>query len=1177
MLLNLLQLLQSDDQTTYTDKVNYNFDQLLSMGGGPIGPTGFQGIQGVPGTQGVQGFQGPKGDDGTVWYVVPSTTAPNGSSVPPPKIGDFWLQTDTLEVWEYLGSPAMWTNTGNLLSSTGVFSAGGANNLLFTSPSPTRSLVLSPIAYGAGQDSQGGAFSFDYKLKVVGTSGSPMIRLAVADNPSTENLPSEQTKLSVQKLIDANYPSSKNWRFNLENLNGDISFNLTGNNLTIYPQIASVSAFDFGAQVKLQSNAADRLLSFSGTNTGFQLFHVGRHTGLTNPGDKLFSISDNGQVSFGSSFGNAFSNPTSSADFHIDVLGEDLSMSATSPVDWLRLRGRTVTGGGAWDSMVVNHNRLFVDSGGPSNRSSMIKFQHVSGGANYHFIGFTGGSDSASAPLRAQMRMGYNGAYYLSADISGRIGIGDTTFIKTYNNSGSGVFQSKLNIQGNTGPTGGSFISGGTAHGGIHLMINPFTGGGVGQQVGITAGGLGTNQLTTYAGIHFVDQSSTTNQGLDIAMSTGLYANSGETLRRTITRGGDHYWWGKNDANLYMLLEPGGLGTNVNDFMHLSAFESTSNTYKDIIFNRGTDASGFGNGFVGIGGLQGFGEPISATNTLVKGQYYVCVTAASVTFNPGFAPFTTVYNAGDFFSALNSFISSTTVISGTVARAKPFSKLHVNDSVTFGTRKDGAYSTVGARSFTVGNNHTASNTRSIIVGGSGHTSSGTDTVIIGYNGAAGINATISNSIVLATTTNVTTANPTLPSALTVYTSGPVGTGAATTNNYYAPSSSPILNLSTFVTPAGLSMGDMGRSLSLEARIASAADPTKMPVSLEFIARNNSIAYPIGLVSGMLESAAPANGRISVSIIDAGLLYETAYFNSFGLTLVAQAGTSLGAYPSSKIQTEKSKVDGGSGTLLQLTAGDAFSTGGPAVGGNLLLDAGRGAAGGANGSINIGAASSIFGTYSPDSINMTAVTSINATAPTTNINSSTAVNVTSPITTVNGATTLNGTVTIPGTNVLIGGTPPYYSGKVRFYSGIPQTFSLSNTTIVLKQFTTPSDGITRTYKIEMQVSVKLNGEVLTANGLPMGDYTVQILQSGGPVGSGFVPGISGLIIASTNHVLINSGNGNYGNYTSDSAYIFGIATLPPGAIIQFTLFSPNSTTHGNAYVTGDQGIAMMTEL
>lgn len=123
-LLNLLQLLQTDDQATLIDKINFNLDQILSMGGGPPGATGNTGGQGVPGQQGIQGFQGDPGEDGAYWFVQPSSVAP---SVPTPKDGDLWLQTDNNNVLQYTGSPLTWTVVGNLSApnQTGVVRSNG--------------------------------------------------------------------------------------------------------------------------------------------------------------------------------------------------------------------------------------------------------------------------------------------------------------------------------------------------------------------------------------------------------------------------------------------------------------------------------------------------------------------------------------------------------------------------------------------------------------------------------------------------------------------------------------------------------------------------------------------------------------------------------------------------------------------------------------------------------------------------------------------------------------------------------------------------------------------------------------------------------------------------------------------------------------------------------------------
>jgi hypothetical protein len=85
--INLKQILQSDTQQEKLDKINYNFDQLIANGGGPMGATGSIGeigAQGVTGDQGAQGTQGPQGaqgpaDDSTNSQWKDASTWANGN------------------------------------------------------------------------------------------------------------------------------------------------------------------------------------------------------------------------------------------------------------------------------------------------------------------------------------------------------------------------------------------------------------------------------------------------------------------------------------------------------------------------------------------------------------------------------------------------------------------------------------------------------------------------------------------------------------------------------------------------------------------------------------------------------------------------------------------------------------------------------------------------------------------------------------------------------------------------------------------------------------------------------------------------------------------------------------------------------------------------------------------
>ena len=65
MAINIQEILHpSDSDSIKFSKINYNFDQILANGGGPIGPKGQKGIQGVVGQTGQKGEIGEKGIKG---------------------------------------------------------------------------------------------------------------------------------------------------------------------------------------------------------------------------------------------------------------------------------------------------------------------------------------------------------------------------------------------------------------------------------------------------------------------------------------------------------------------------------------------------------------------------------------------------------------------------------------------------------------------------------------------------------------------------------------------------------------------------------------------------------------------------------------------------------------------------------------------------------------------------------------------------------------------------------------------------------------------------------------------------------------------------------------------------------------------------------------------------------
>lgn len=75
MAINIKEIFELDSENQKIDKINYNFDQILANGGGPIGTKGAPGTTGATGSKGATGAQGPAGPQGptgdyTDFFVV---------------------------------------------------------------------------------------------------------------------------------------------------------------------------------------------------------------------------------------------------------------------------------------------------------------------------------------------------------------------------------------------------------------------------------------------------------------------------------------------------------------------------------------------------------------------------------------------------------------------------------------------------------------------------------------------------------------------------------------------------------------------------------------------------------------------------------------------------------------------------------------------------------------------------------------------------------------------------------------------------------------------------------------------------------------------------------------------------------------------------------------------------
>jgi hypothetical protein len=88
--LKLLRIEEGDNQKVLVDKVNSNFSDILTFGGGPYGKIGDQGPQGDPGQTGPVGSYGGMGGRGSIWTIGPTDPGLTGYIN-----NDFWLNTRT--------------------------------------------------------------------------------------------------------------------------------------------------------------------------------------------------------------------------------------------------------------------------------------------------------------------------------------------------------------------------------------------------------------------------------------------------------------------------------------------------------------------------------------------------------------------------------------------------------------------------------------------------------------------------------------------------------------------------------------------------------------------------------------------------------------------------------------------------------------------------------------------------------------------------------------------------------------------------------------------------------------------------------------------------------------------------------------------------------------------------
>lgn len=723
-LLNLLILNPSDDQQTFMDKCNYNWDQILAMGGGAPGFQGFQGIQGIPGLQGIQGIPGPQGTPGSVWFVTSTSTPPSGT----PATGDYWFDTSTLDIYQWNGSSWVFSSS---LTTSNVFkmAGGGGNQVQYVNPTG-RNLVLSNISYAG--DTQPGT---PFQLKIIGDSGDAGILFGLNELPGSLTATPDGETIDIYQnsiiMTQVNSPDpTYEWEFD------NPTYNTIFNNS--YSGSASVNSF--------QINVFDSSFYYGGVPASTFWFNgeTGIIFDLTPPSGSVY----NKRIEFAQTL---TSHPTNNESLHISTVGAEgtaidnvtftdygyMGLSKTTPHYKLDINGGTL---GSTAGDVVSLLRLYTEEGsfGTTNKSSSLGISAVkletgitarsafritsfaaqnlfgtnkrrpssyiqfsdakNSGVNIGLMRF--GVDNTITPdtYDAEGNIVMREEYFYGNDTNGNSGFGTVNnvgpsaynFVKYYGDNG--YWRQTVNIQSNTTSNDLEMQSVADTLGAIHLYQPDGASGGttpthtINTFTGITTGGYdgnGTGAQYTTAALLF--QGDDGSDGTKVHLMSSAYTDT--ILRRRLTARGE------------------------GQIVIWSHDQSTSSPADDddygLMFDV-RDHSGGGNIGNSTAIIRNMKIPTSSNLILFEGNG-IANTDRAIIFQPNTLGFVGIggKDAGIAFGTYND---------------TPQTKLHVDGAVTIGTRKTIAnyFTEVGQWSFTHGVNVKSANYSSAIISGLNH-------------------------------------------------------------------------------------------------------------------------------------------------------------------------------------------------------------------------------------------------------------------------------------------------------------------------------------------------------------------------------------------------------------------------------------------------------------------------
>ena len=450
--INILNVLQGDNQSTIVDKINYNFDQILSAGGGPQGQQGLIGPTGPIGPQGPQGTQGLQGSSGTKWFVQ-GTTQPSIGNIAGnnpalfPTVGDYWLDTDSSsqEIWVY--TPTGWVDTalglaqGSVFQNVpGILTPGGIYKkaILIASDPNDKGVILSDNTIASYNSNENTNFE-DSKLKLsTRDNRKNLVTFSRSDfdisiGGSGATFSAWNPRIEWDEVTSS--PANKYFNITLRNPTGSIGIRSEGNTVA-----GGVNIFA-NAEVSAYSNNSNVYLYTRGGTSGV-------FSKVQTPGYGFFEVSDI-----------AVSGNQSNAAFFVNNTGAGIGVGTggfkTVGLDSRRL---AVLGNASFSKNTTGHTGgVFVGSG-INYRGSLFADGYAAFGATspdggFHGFNMTGMNGLAnlspqlfitSPQVGPVLQVKSNAGQ--STNYAGRTTIGDATVEAlnwvspfTRNNTGAGI------------------------------------------------------------------------------------------------------------------------------------------------------------------------------------------------------------------------------------------------------------------------------------------------------------------------------------------------------------------------------------------------------------------------------------------------------------------------------------------------------------------------------------------------------------------------------------------------------------------------------------------------------------------------------------------------------------------------------------------------------------------